>query len=83
MELNMKELSDNMKNLKKIDRKNFFSVIGLTTLSVVIIKSLPFNGLFKNNTNKNLPNNRLLTQQQMNIKINPLAVKRNIGEKNG
>lgn len=78
----MKELNDNITNSKKFNRKNFLSIMGLSTLSLVIIKSIPFNRIFKRNTTNYSNNVQNATAKQIEIKINPYAVKRNRGEKN-
>jgi hypothetical protein len=60
-------------NPKKIDRKKFFSTLGMVSFGYFLIKSIPFASI-RNRTN----------YKRVSIEINPDAISRTkIGEKNG
>ncbi len=62
---------------KKIQRKKFFISLGTGFAGFMLLKSFPFSFFNKNS-------NSLKENREINIKINPLAVRRNkIGGNNG
>lgn len=54
--------------MEKLNRKNFFSLIGKTTILSVIASALPIK--FFNSVSK-------VSEKKITIKINPEAIKRN------
>jgi len=64
---------------KRLDRKKFFYSIGTAIVGYFIFRTFPFK-LFNNKNDKYFKNT-----QQIKVKINPLAVRRNkkIGDSNG
>lgn len=66
------------KEIKNINRKRFFTAIGLTTLAAFVSTSFPFS-LFKGKKETSFSNNK-----KIKVESNPLAVKRVYnGRKNG